>query len=60
MSDMFNIPKKWCPGYEEVGGPHQVPNLPQRLHPWPPPPLPSSRLLDHGCRLKATPFQGGY
>ena len=58
MSDMFDIPKKWCPGYEEVGGPHQVPHLPQCLCPGPPPPPPSSWLLDHWGGYKITPLGG--
>ena len=56
---MFNIPKKWCPGYEEVCCPYQVPHLPQCLCPWPPPPPPSTRLLHHWCGFKITPLEGG-
>ena len=55
---MFDIPKKWCPGYEEVGGPHQVPHLPQCLCPGPPPPPPSSWLLDLQGGCKITPLGG--
>ena len=55
---MFDIPKKWCPGYEEVGGPHQVPHLLQCLCTRPPPPPPSSRLLHHWCGHEISPFGG--
>ena len=59
MSNMFDIPKKWCPGYEEVGGPPQVPHLLQCLCPKPPSPPPSSWLLDHWGGCKITPLGGG-
>ena len=52
---MFNIPKKWCPGYEEVGHSHQVPHLPQHLCTWPPPPPPCSRLLHHRGQCEIAP-----
>ena len=58
VSDMFDIPKKWCPGYKEVGGPHQVPHLPQCPCPGPPHPPPSSRLLHHWCGHEISPFRG--
>ena len=55
---MFDIPKKWCPGYEKVGGAHQVPHLLQCLCPRPPPPPPSTWLLHHWCWFKITALGG--